>query len=275
MKKTVSRVLGFLSANMTIIYFLVILSFALIFYPNFANSNNIKALIRQAPVPIIRGLAVSFILVLGNVDLSLGYIVGFVSVTQGMLLDAGVAPALTILIGLAIGMVFGLVNGALVAAMKVPSFIVTLGSGYVFYGLALIISNGMQYSHLNEAYRAFGVTKLFDNQLMIYYAIALTIIVFLLYRKTVFGRTLLATGLNPKAATMAGLRTKRALVLSFAIAGMLSAFSSYCSPFVPMRRRPLWAAWETSLSRASLPACWAAPASMAARSTSLASSWRR
>ena len=101
MKKTASRVFGFLSANMTIVYFLVILSFALIFYPNFANSNNIKALIRQAPMPIIRGLAVSFILVLGNVDLSLGYIVGFVSVTQGMLLDAGVAPALTILIGLA------------------------------------------------------------------------------------------------------------------------------------------------------------------------------
>ena len=72
-------------------------------------------------MPIIRGLAVSFILVLGNVDLSLGYIVGFVSVTQGMLLDAGVAPALTILIGLAIGAAFGLVNGVLVATMRVPS----------------------------------------------------------------------------------------------------------------------------------------------------------
>ena len=217
MKKTASRVFGFLSANMTIVYFLVILSFALIFYPNFANSNNIKALIRQAPMPIIRGLAVSFILVLGNVDLSLGYIVGFVSVTQGMLLDAGVAPALTILIGLAIGAAFGLVNGVLV---------VTLGSGYIFYGLALIISNGMQYSHLDKAYRAFGVTKLFGNQLMIYYAILLTIAVFLLYRKTAFGRTLLATGLNQKAATMAGLRTKRALVLSFVIAGLLSSFSA-------------------------------------------------
>lgn len=226
MKKTASRVFGFLSANMTIVYFLVILSFALIFYPNFANSNNIKALIRQAPMPIIRGLAVSFILVLGNVDLSLGYIVGFVSVTQGMLLDAGVAPALTILIGLAIGAAFGLVNGVSVATMRVPSFIVTLGSGYIFYGLVLIISNGMQYSHLDKAYRAFGVTKLFGNQLMIYYAILLTIAVFLLYRKTAFGRTLLATGLNQKAATMAGLRTKRALVLSFVIAGLLSSFSA-------------------------------------------------
>ena len=64
MKKTRTRILGFFSENMAIVYFLFVLGFALIFFPNFANGNNIKALIRQAPVPIIRGLAVTFILAL-------------------------------------------------------------------------------------------------------------------------------------------------------------------------------------------------------------------
>lgn len=226
MKKRISKIIGFLSENMAVVYFLIVLCFALIFFPNFANANNIRALIRQAPVPIVRGLAVSFILVLGNVDLSLGYIVGFISVTQGMMLDAGMNPAVVILIGLAIGALFGLFNGSLVCLLKVPSFIVTLGSGYIFYGLALIISNGMQYNHLNADYRAFGVTKLFGYQLMIFYAIALVFIVWWIYHKTIFGRTLISTGLNRRAASMSGLKTKTALVASFTIAGVLSALAS-------------------------------------------------
>lgn len=226
MKKAFSKVLAFLSNNMAIVYFLFVFLFAILFFPNFANINNIKALIRQAPVPIIRGLVLTFILVLGNVDLSLGYIVGFISVTQGMLLDANVAPAICILIALAIGALFGCFNGAMVTLLKVPAFIVTLGSGYIYYGLALIISDGMQYNHLNSAYRAFGTTKLFGNQLMIYYAILLVIIVAIVYKKTVFGRTLLSTGLNPSAARMAGLRTGAAQILAFTVAGLLAAFSA-------------------------------------------------
>lgn len=226
MKRAESRVLNFLSANMAIVYFAVVLGFALIFFPNFANANNIKALIRQAPVPIVRGLAVSFILVLGNVDLSLGYIVGFVSVTQGMMLDAGVNPLWVVFIGLAIGATFGLLNGAMVCTMRVPSFIVTLGSGYIYYGLALIISNGIQYSRLNEAYRAMGVSKLLNQPLSVYYALILVALVAILYHKTSFGRTLISTGLNRKAAAMSGLRIRTALILSFTIAGLLSSFAS-------------------------------------------------
>ena len=226
MKKAFSKVLGFLSDNMSVVYFLFVFLFAIVFFPNFANPNNIKALIRQAPVPIIRGLALTFILVLGNVDLSLGYIVGFISVTQGMLLDANVAPALCIIIALLIGALFGCFNGTMVSLLKVPAFIVTLGSGYIYYGLALIISNGMQYNHLNETYRAFGTTKLFGNQLMIYYAILLVILVAIIYKKTIFGRTLLSTGLNPHAARMAGLHTREAQIFAFTIAGILAAFSS-------------------------------------------------
>ena len=226
MKKAFSKVLGFLSDNMSVVYFLFVFLFALIFFPNFGNINNIKALIRQAPVPIIRGLALTFILVLGNVDLSLGYIVGFISVTQGMMLDAGWNPYLCIVLALMIGAAFGCFNGSMVTLLKVPAFIVTLGSGYIYYGLALIISDGMQYNRLNAVYRSFGTTKLFGNQLMIYYAILLVILVALLYKKTPFGRTLLSAGLNSRAARMAGLNTGRTQILAFTIAGILAAFSS-------------------------------------------------
>lgn len=114
----------------------------------------------------------------------------------------------------------------MVTLLRVPAFIVTLGSGYIYYGLALIISDGMQYNHLNEAYRAFGTTKLFGNQLMIYYALVLVVLVAIVYKKTSFGRTLLSAGLNPRAARMAGLRTGTTQILAFTIAGTLAAFSS-------------------------------------------------
>ncbi|MDO4275801.1 MAG: ABC transporter permease [Eubacteriales bacterium] len=225
MRKVKKNIIGFFYNNMAVLYFLIIVVFAVCFLPNFLNVNNINALIRQAPVPIIRALAVAFILVLGNVDLSLGYIVGFVSISTGMMLNAGMPPAAVILAAILIGVAFGMFNGILVAAMNVPSFIVTLGSGYITYGLGLIISGGKQYSNLGKDFQAFGKTKILGYPLAVYYGLILVVIVWIVFRKTRYGRTLLAMGQNKEAARLAGLNTKAALLTSFMIAAGLAAFS--------------------------------------------------
>jgi ribose/xylose/arabinose/galactoside ABC-type transport system permease subunit len=226
MKKAARGVTTFFSGNMAILYFLVTLCFSVMFLPNFANINNINALIRQAPVPIIRALASCFILVLANVDLSRGYIVGVGSVAMGMMLDAGLDPTAVILLGLLIGAAFGLLNGLLVSAINVPSFIVTLGSGYIAYGLCLVISGGKQYSNLNTSFLAFARTRLFGYPLAVYYAIILTLIVMLIFQKTIYGRTLQSMGLNPRATYLSGLRTRSTLLSSFVVAAVLSAFAA-------------------------------------------------
>lgn len=226
MKTIVRGTAGFFSRNMAILYFLIVTLFAALCLPNFLNPNNLNALIRQAPVPILRALSVCFILVLGNVDLSLGYIVGFVSVSMGMMLNAGLDPALTIALGLVIGMAFGLFNGILVSALRVPSFIVTLGSGYIAFGVCLVVSGGMQYSNLDPAFLAFARTRLLGYPLSVYYALILTVVISVVFTRTVFGRTLRTMGLNRRAAELSGLQTKSTLLWSFVIAAALAAFSA-------------------------------------------------
>lgn len=226
MKMIRQKVLKFFNDNMAILYFLIVVLFAICFLPNFLNKNNINALIRQSPVPILRALAVAFILVLGNVDLSLGYIVGFVSVVIGMMLDGGLPVWLVILLAVLIGMAFGVFNGILVSAMKVPSFIVTLGSGYIIYGLGLIISGGMQYTNLDSAFRNFGAVRVLGYPISVFYGILFTLLVWGIFSKTRYGRSLEAMGLNKEAAHLSGLNTKIILLTSFILAAGIAAFSA-------------------------------------------------
>lgn len=220
------KVIKFFNDNMAILYFLIVTVFAICFLPNFLNKNNINALVRQSPVPIIRALSVAFILVLGNVDLSLGYIVGFVSVAIGMMLDGGLPVSLVILFAVLIGMAFGIFNGILVSAMKVPSFIVTLGSGYMIYGLGLIVSGGMQYTNLDPAFRSFGSVRILGYPVSVFYGILFVLAVWMIFHKLRYGRALEAMGLNQEAAGLSGLNTRMTLLTSFVIAAGIAAFSA-------------------------------------------------
>ncbi len=190
------KIIKFFRDNMAILYFLIVIVFAISFLPNFLNKNNINALIRQSPVPIIRALAVAFILVLGNVDLSLGYIVGFVSVAIGMMLDSGLPVFWVILFAVLIGMIFGAFNGMLVSAMKDPSF------------------------------RNFGSVRILGYPVSVIYGILFVIVVWIIFNKLRYGRALETMGLNKEAANLSGLNTRMTLLTSFVIAAGIAAFSA-------------------------------------------------
>ena len=226
MKQLKSR----LQDNLAILYFICITVIAMIAFPSFRSSKTIMNVLRQAVIPLIASTALNFILTTGNIDLSCGYLVGLVSITIGILNRAQVPAALIILIALAIGAAVGLFNGGLMVALHVPSFIATLGSGYICYGLAQIVAQSKSVRNWQEGLLAFGKAEILPGiRLMMLYALLIVIFAHVLLNRTTFGRTLIGMGLNEKAATMSGQRTKQTMLLSFMICSLLVAFSAILS----------------------------------------------
>lgn len=214
----------FVQSNGSVVIFLVIWILAAIFVPNFATFKNSLSIIKQAAIPMITAIAMTFVLILGGIDLSTGYIVGLASTFIGIfMINNGWSLVISLIAVLAIGLLCGIINGILVQVVKVPPFITTLGTGYVIRGIANIACNGATQSGLPKELMALGRTKIFDFTSTVYIAIVISIILFVLLHKTVFGRSLCSIGLNPKAAYMSGIKSTKLVVITYALSGMLAA----------------------------------------------------
>lgn len=230
MKSKFKKVLHWLNHNSAITYFLVVTVLAAIILPNFGTLTNGKMILRQAAVPIIGATAMGFILVTGNIDLSMGYVVGFTSMLLGLCFEAGFPVWLAVIVCVLAGALFGVFNGGMVVLFKVPAFISTLGSGYIAYGLAQIISVAGEIRGFSPSYNQFAQFDIGGGiPIMILYAAVIVAIAFVVMNKTIFGRTLRSMGYNQDATTMSGLRTKPVLFFSFVIASALVAFTGVLS----------------------------------------------
>ena len=108
----------------------------IVFVRNFASVDNAAVIVRQSAIPAIAVLGMTMVLMIGGIDLSLGFVVGLASTATGFMAKVwGLPVDLTVAATVLIGALVGLVNGAIIQYMKVPSFITTLGTGYILYGI--------------------------------------------------------------------------------------------------------------------------------------------
>lgn len=216
---------SFLARNGSFVYIIVIYILAFIFVPSFGTLENANTIIRQAAVPVIACVGMSLILVTGNIDLSMGYTVGLISIICGILIKNIQMPLLfAIPLCLGIGILIGIFNGILIAYAKVPSFIATLGSGYIVYGLAQIVGGSNSINQLPEDFLNFGTLNVFGFPIMVYYALAIVLVAYFIVHKTIHGRGLIYIGSNIQASFIAGVRIKQLVLSSFIISSILSAF---------------------------------------------------
>lgn len=219
-----------LRGSLSIVYFLCVTLLALIAFPSFRSPNTLMNILRQAVIPMISCVALNFILTTGNIDLSCGYLVGLVSITIGVLNRAAVPPALIIVAALCIGAAVGLFNGGLMVLFGIPSFIATLGSGYICYGIAQIVAQSKSVRNMQDGLLAFGKMEIFPGfQIMMVYAVLFVVLAHILMNHTTFGRTLTGMGLNARSTMMSGQKTNQTLLFSFAICSILVAFSALLS----------------------------------------------
>jgi ribose transport system permease protein len=185
----------------------------------FLQFNNLMIVAQQAVVLLVAALGMTFVVIAGSIDLSVGAIVAIAALAAAK--TSGDIGVLAILPACAIGAVCGLINGLIVAKGKVPSFIVTLGAMVVYRGIVLFFTRGAPVSIENEAFldAYSGRTAGIPNSVLI--ALVLIGVAAFILNLTVFGREVRAIGGGERIAHLSGIRVDRAKILIFVLSGLL------------------------------------------------------
>jgi ribose transport system permease protein len=188
----------------------------------FLTADNLANLARQVAIFGIIAIGQLLVILTAGIDLSVGSVLGLAGSVSAELLFHGVPIVVAVLAGLAVGLVAGLINGALVSYAHLPPFIVTLGMLGIARGVVLVFTNASTIQPLPESFSnlANGTILGVPNLLWIFVVIAVAV-AFLL-RRTVFGRYIYAVGSNPESARLAGVPVKTMLVAVYAISGLLA-----------------------------------------------------
>lgn len=214
--------------------------------PSFLSIRNFKNILTQSSVRLIIALGVAGLIVTTGTDLSVGRQVGFAAVISATLLQASttvhkVYPQLqdfplvgAILIVMFVGMIIGGINGIIVAKLNVHPFIATLGSMTAVYGINSLYydyAGGSPISGFSTKYSSFaqGFFKFsnFTVPYLILYSIIATIIMWILWNKTKFGKNVFAVGGNVEAAKVSGVNVSWTLIKLYALSGIFYAFGGF------------------------------------------------
>jgi ribose transport system permease protein len=205
--------------------------FALVFgslTSGFLSSFNLFTLGRTAAINIVIGLAMMVVIVTGGLNLAVGAIGVCAAMFCGFLIEtAGVPWPLAVAGGLALGAALGLVNGWTVVRTGIHSFVITLASMSIFFGVMIFLSRGESYRELPPIFSTLGRFKIAGviSPLLVL-AVLVSILLVVLYRFTVLGREMLAAGAAPEAAELSGVRVGRVYIICHALSGLLAGVAA-------------------------------------------------
>lgn len=212
-------------------FLLIFAAFAVVLRDDgFLTANNLVNIVQQTAPITIMAIGMVFVLTSGEIDLSIGSVVAIAALVAAVVMRTMPWPV-GVAAGLGAGALIGLVNGALVAYVRLPSFLVTLASMGLLAGVGRWLTNLQSVPVTNDVYTAiFGAGVLFGIPSLILWTVIGVAVGHFVYRETPFGAHVLATGDNPRAARAAGINVDRlrlgVLVLSSmtaALAGLLYA----------------------------------------------------
>ncbi len=192
--------------------------------PRFFTVSNLMTIGNQVSINALLAFGVTFVIITGGIDLSLGSMVAVTGVVAAMFAHPDTYPVIVpIFIGLAAGSAMGAFNGLVITKSKVPPFIVTLGTMTIGRGLALILSKGRPVSNLSDSFNFIGGGNLFGIPFPIIILIVAFAVCSIVLNKTILGRYMYAVGGNEPAARASGIRVSRVKMWVYIICGLLSA----------------------------------------------------
>jgi ribose transport system permease protein len=192
----------------------------------FFTSDNILTLLRQASFNAIMAAGVSVVIITAGIDLSIGSVWALSSVVMAFVcVNKGLAWTLSVLIGLAVGLACGIVNGWGVTLLRIPPFVATLGMMSIARGLAEVITGGFQISGLPDAFQWWGQGDIFGVPVPVIVAVGVIVLTWALLRFTRLGRYIYAVGGNEAAAHLSGVPVNRVKLFAYAYCGTLAALA--------------------------------------------------
>ena len=194
--------------------------------PSFLKSKNIMNVLRQIATNAIMAYGMTFVLLQGGIDLSMGSMVSFASIFSATFIGIlGVPVWLTVILCLIAGAILGIFNGFVINKTGLWPFIVTLATSLIIGGAAYAISGGTPVRVLNETFNKIGTGYIGPIALPIVYMFVLLVISYIILQKTKFGRHVYAIGGNPEAARFSGINSMKVSIMCYMIAGVLASFT--------------------------------------------------
>ena len=240
------KILALAKANPIVVLLAIVSIFVGFFVDNFFSWGNLGNLISNTAIRFIIALGVSGCLITKGTDLSAGRQVGLAACLAGVMVQRGdytgrlwkAVPEmnmwLVFLIVIAVGIVIGLINGLIIAKLKVPPFIATLGTQTIIYGICLVFTDAQPIGGFQKIYIQLitgrigsATNKGFYLPYLLFVAIFFGVIFWFIYNKTCHGKYMYAIGGNEVAAEVSGVNTSRTLIRIYATAGFMYAVAGY------------------------------------------------
>ena len=210
-----------------LVFVLMVVVFAILEPHSFATRSNAVNVLNQSALTAIIAMGLTFPLVAGEFDLSVGYQASFAGVMAvGLIQRAGLPIPLSIIVVLAMGACIGLANGFIVTRIGVNALITTLGVGTVVVGLNYAYTNGLPVS-LDKPQTFINLTfkKLFGIPYPVYVMAVIAVVLWTLLNRTAVGQSMQAVGGNAEAAHLSGIRVNRIRTATFVIAAVCAAIT--------------------------------------------------
>jgi ribose transport system permease protein len=207
---------------MVLILLVVLMS---IFAPNFNRVDNLLNIARSISVNAILAAGLTFVILTGGIDLSVGSIVAVSGVVAVIAAIAGVPAPVAVVIGMAVGGACGLVNGVLTAYLALAPFIVTLGTMTFLRGLAYTITNGQPIVSSDLNFKDLGNGYLLGIPVPVIAMVAVFLVAWFVLERTRYGRHVYAVGGNAQAARLAGVQVNRIILSVYVVAGICAGLA--------------------------------------------------
>ncbi|MBP1753856.1 MAG: Monosaccharide-transporting ATPase [Firmicutes bacterium] len=209
--------------TVTIGFIILCIVFGLV-NPIFFSGKNVANLLRQIAPILIIGIGQSYVLITGNIDLSIGSVVGMSCMISATLMTKGVNPLIAILITICCCLAVGVLNGELVSKCKLPPFIATLGTMTIARGIAQIVNNNYNTGSIGEGAKGFRNFFYYGKTAGLYNAIWITLAMWIVFNfilsKTRSGRHIYAIGSNIDAARLSGVNVHSTTIKAYLVSAI-------------------------------------------------------
>lgn len=218
----------FVTRNFGVLSILAVLAVLFIFFSlqtdAFLTSNNLVNVARQVAPTVIVAVAMTFVITTGNIDLSVGSIVGLTAAALAIFAESR-SPLIALVLTLVLGLGIGMINGALTAFGKLQSFIVTLAALTAVRGLALLITNGYSTPITSKVLLPIGNGKLAGLYAPTWIALVIVALGWYMFNHTRFGRYVVAVGSNAESLRRAGVDVRRIQLAVLTLTGLAAGLA--------------------------------------------------
>lgn len=192
---------------------------------DFLTASNFFNVLRQISINALIAFGMTFVILTGGIDLSVGSILALSSSLAAGLMAGGMNTWLAVIIGLIGGMLMGMINGILITKGKVAPFIATLATMTVFRGLTLVYTQGKPITGFKEDFSFVGKGYFLQIPMPIIWMAVSFAVLYIILKHTTFGRRVYALGSNEEATWLSGINTSRVKIMVYSISGLLAATS--------------------------------------------------